>query len=52
VAAFLLGLVFLGYGIHMAWQRTVEATRRLVYASLLYLPLIYLLMVIDKIPKP
>jgi protoheme IX farnesyltransferase len=51
VAAFLLGLVFLGYGIHMAWQRTVEATRRLVYASLLYLPLIYLLMVIDKIPK-
>jgi protoheme IX farnesyltransferase len=51
VVALSLGLVFLGYGMHMALRRTAEATRRLVYASLLYLPLIFLLMVFDKIPK-
>jgi protoheme IX farnesyltransferase len=51
VAAFILGVVFLGYGIHMALRRTAEAARRLVYASLVYLPLIYLLMVVDKVPK-
>jgi protoheme IX farnesyltransferase len=51
VAAFILGVVFLGYGIHMALQRTADAARRLVYASLVYLPLVYLLMVVDKVPK-
>jgi protoheme IX farnesyltransferase len=51
VAAFLLGLVFLGYGMRMALRPTAEATRWLVYASLLYLPLIFLLMAIDKVPK-
>jgi protoheme IX farnesyltransferase len=51
VAAFILGLVFLGYGVHMALTRTTEAARRLVYASLVYLPLIYLLMVVDKVPR-
>jgi protoheme IX farnesyltransferase len=51
VAALVLGLVFLGYGLRMALRPTAEATRRLVYASLLYLPLIFLLMVVDKVPK-
>jgi protoheme IX farnesyltransferase len=51
VAALLLGLVFLGYGMRMALRPTAETTRQLVYASLLYLPLIFLLMVIDKVPK-
>jgi heme o synthase len=51
VVALLLGLVFLGYGMHMALRRTEEATRRLVYASLLYLPFIFLVMVFDKVPK-
>jgi protoheme IX farnesyltransferase len=51
VAALLLGLIFLGYGMRMALRPTAETTRRLVYASLLYLPLIFLLMVIDKVPK-
>jgi heme o synthase len=51
VVALLLGLVFLGYGMHMALCRTAEATRRLVYASLLYLPFIFLVMVFDKVPK-
>jgi protoheme IX farnesyltransferase len=52
VAAFILGLVFLGFGIAMARSRTAEAARRLVLASLMYLPLVFLLMVIDKVPKP
>jgi protoheme IX farnesyltransferase len=51
VAAFILGVVFLGYGIHMALTRTAEAARRLLYASLVYLPLVYLLMVVDKVPR-
>jgi protoheme IX farnesyltransferase len=51
VTAFILGMVFLGYGMHLAWRHTAEAARRLVYASLLYLPLIYLVMVVDKVPR-
>jgi protoheme IX farnesyltransferase len=52
VSVFILGLVFLGFGMHAAWSRTAEAARRLVLASLVYLPLVFLLMVIDKVPKP
>jgi protoheme IX farnesyltransferase len=52
VAAFILGLVFLGFGIDAALSRTAEATRRLVLASVVYLPLVYLLMALDKVPRP
>jgi protoheme IX farnesyltransferase len=52
VTAFILGLVFLGFGIDMARSRTAEAARRLVLASLVYLPVVFLLMVVDKVPKP
>jgi protoheme IX farnesyltransferase len=52
VVAFILGLAFLGFGIDMAWSRTTEAARRLVLASLVYLPLTFLLMVLDKVPRP
>jgi protoheme IX farnesyltransferase len=51
VAAFVLGLVFLGCGMTVALSCTVGATRRLVFASLVYLPLVFLLMVLDKMPK-
>jgi protoheme IX farnesyltransferase len=51
-AAFILGLIFLGFGIDMALSRTAEAARRLVLASLVYIPLVFLLMVLDKIPQP
>jgi protoheme IX farnesyltransferase len=50
--AFLLGVVFLGFGIHAAVARTAETARRLVLASLVYLPVVFLLMVLDKIPQP
>jgi len=52
VVAFILGLAFLGFGIDMALSRTIEAARRLVLASLVYLPLVFLLMVLDKVPRP
>jgi protoheme IX farnesyltransferase len=52
LAAFIVGLVFLGFGIHAALARTTETLRRLVLASLVYLPVVFLLMVVDKVPRP
>jgi protoheme IX farnesyltransferase len=52
VAMLILGLGFLGFGVHVALSRTAAAARRLVLASLIYLPLAFLLMVLDKIPTP
>lgn len=49
IVALLLGLVFLGFGIDLALSRTDEAARRLVLASLVYVPLVFLLMVLDKV---
>lgn len=50
VAVFVLGLVFLGFGIDLARSYTVAAARRLLFASLVYLPLTFLLMALDKVP--
>lgn len=47
--AFLLGLAFIWCAFQFARQRTVERARALFYASILYLPLLLGLMVIDKI---
>lgn len=49
--ALLLGVVFLGCGIDMAVARSVPATRRLLLASLLYLPAMLALMALDKLPS-
>lgn len=49
-AALVLGLVFLGFGIDLARSYTVEAARRLLFVSLVYLPLTFWLMVLDKLP--
>lgn len=45
-----LGLVFLGVGLDVAYAKTEDAARRLVWVSLVYLPLIFLVMAFDKIP--
>jgi protoheme IX farnesyltransferase len=45
-----LGLCFLGFGLEMAYSRSEEAARRLVWASLVHLPLTFLVMALDKIP--
>lgn len=47
--AFTLGLLFLGCGMAQAMSRSVAAARRLLYASLLYLPTLLALMAFDKI---
>jgi heme O synthase-like polyprenyltransferase len=49
VVAFVLGLVFLGFGIDLARSYTVTAARRLLFASLVYLPCTFLLMALDKV---
>jgi protoheme IX farnesyltransferase len=51
VTAGILGLALLGFGIETAVSRTAEAARRLMLASLVYLPVLFLLMVIDKVPR-
>jgi protoheme IX farnesyltransferase len=52
VAMLIVGLGFLGFGVHVALSRTAAAARRLVLVSLIYLPLAFLLMVFDKVPTP
>jgi len=47
-AAVVLGLWFLVMSIRAARSRTVEASRKLLLVSVLYLPLLFLVMVLDK----
>ena len=47
--AFLLGAMFLGFGIGLAISRSAKAARRLLHASLVYLPVLLLLMALDKV---
>lgn len=47
-AALVLGLGFLGFGIALAVSRTAAAARRLVIASLVYLPALLAAMVLDR----
>jgi len=50
VVALILGVVFLGYGIQFAVLRTAPAARHLMVASLFYLPVLLLVMALDKAP--
>lgn len=43
-----LTLAFLGFAIHFAWNRSDVAARRLFLASIIYLPLLLGLMILDK----
>lgn len=47
--ALLAGVAFLTVGIYLARTRSVKAARYLLYASLLYLPLVFITMALDKI---
>jgi protoheme IX farnesyltransferase len=47
--ALLSGGAFLAVGIYLARTRSVKAARYLLYASLLYLPLVFITMALDKI---
>jgi protoheme IX farnesyltransferase len=49
--ALVLGLAFVWFAFQFARDRTVARARQLFYASLLYLPLLLVVMVLDKV-KP
>lgn len=49
VAALALGLAFLGCGIGLAVSRSPAAARRLLCASLIYLPVLLVVMAFDKV---
>jgi protoheme IX farnesyltransferase len=48
VGALVLGFGFLHYGIRLALHRANSSARRLVLASIVYLPLVFALMMVDK----
>ena len=47
--ALLSGGAFLAFGIYLQRTRSIKAARYLLYASLLYLPLVFITMALDKI---
>ena len=49
VAALLLGLMFLGYGIGCAVRKRRVDARKLFFASIVYLPLLLLVMMVDRV---
>jgi heme o synthase len=50
VGALVLGIAFLHFGARAAMAKTTLQARRLLQASVVYLPLVYVLMLIDKKP--
>jgi protoheme IX farnesyltransferase len=48
--AFVLGIVFLASGLKLALESSLPRARRLLYASLIYLPALLLVMALDRIP--
>jgi protoheme IX farnesyltransferase len=48
VGALLLGGWFLYVGVRVAFDRTVKRARQVLLASVIYLPLIYGLMILDR----
>jgi protoheme IX farnesyltransferase len=50
LVAFVLGLGFLASGISLAMESTLGGARRLLFASLIYLPVLLLVMALDRVP--
>jgi protoheme IX farnesyltransferase len=50
IAAFVLGTGFLASGIKLAMNSTLGGARRLLFASLIYLPILLLVMALDRVP--
>jgi heme o synthase len=49
-AAFFLGVGFLASGVRLAIESTLPRARRLLFASLIYLPALLLVMALDRVP--
>jgi protoheme IX farnesyltransferase len=47
--ALALGLAYLGFGLGFARRRSTAAARRLMFASLLYLPAVLIVMLLDRV---
>ncbi len=47
-AALILSVIFLAFGIKLSISPTTASAKRLLYASLIYLPLVFLMMTLDK----
>ena len=50
IVAFVSGTIFLTYGIRLVLQSTLSRARQLLFASLIYLPVLLLVMALDRIP--
>jgi protoheme IX farnesyltransferase len=50
LVAFVLGIGFLASGISLAMESTMIGARRLLFASLIYLPVLLLVMALDRVP--
>ncbi len=50
IAAFVLGIGFLASGVRLVMAPTRAGTRRLLFASLIYLPALLLVMALDRVP--
>jgi protoheme IX farnesyltransferase len=50
IVAFVSGTTFLTYGIRLVLQSTLSRARQLLFASLIYLPVLLLVMALDRIP--
>jgi protoheme IX farnesyltransferase len=48
IGALILGLVYLYSGVRVALERTLARARAVLLTSVLYLPLIYVLMLLDR----
>ena len=51
MVAFVLGVGFLISGVRLAMESTVSGARRLLYVSLIYLPMLLLMMALDRVPS-
>jgi len=49
VSALVLGLVFLGYSLAFGFRQNARSARRLLLVSVVYLPLVLLFMVVDRL---
>ena len=47
--AALMGVLFLALAVGFAWRRTTLDARRLFFGSILYLPLLWILMVANRV---
>jgi protoheme IX farnesyltransferase len=50
IAAFVLGVGFLVSGVRLAIESSLTGARRLLYVSLIYLPVLLLMMALDRVP--